>query len=249
MSPKDMSPKKKTKFLSHAEELRVPIFSAELSAFLAMPDNPRGLVIFVHGSGSGRHSPRNQFVAQEFFEHGLASLLFDLLTPEEESIDESSDEQNASYRFDIPFLATRLSNLTRWVLAQPRFRNLPLGYFGASTGAAAALVAAAEHPQHLTAVVSRGGRADLAGAALGHVQAPTLLIVGELDPKVLLLNQRALEALGGPARLELVAGATHLFEEAGALERVARLACDWFERYLSASEIWLQTHNPSQLSY
>jgi dienelactone hydrolase len=195
---------------------------------LAHPPGARGLVLFAHGSGSSRRSPRNRYVAGVLQQAGLATLLFDLLTEEEER----RDAATAELRFDIPLLGQRLGAATDWVLAQPETATLPLGYFGASTGAAAALIAAAERPALVRAVVSRGGRPDLAGGALGRVKAPTLLIVGGADTPVIELNRRAMAALRTEVRLEIVPGAGHLFEEPGALEQVARLARDWFERHL-----------------
>lgn len=183
-----------------------------------------GLVVFAHGSGSSRLSPRNQAVAEVLHEAGLATLLFDLLTLEEEQ----ADRVSAHLRFDIPLLAGRLIDVTDWLRARPETAGLRVGYFGASTGAAAALVAAAERPEAIWAVVSRGGRPDLAADALPRVAAPTLLIVGGDDHAVIEMNREAMRAMRAPVRLEIVAGATHLFEEPGALERVARLAAAWF---------------------
>jgi putative phosphoribosyl transferase len=182
------------------------------------------LVLFVHGSGSSRHSPRNQFVARQLNAAGLATLLFDLLTREEEAV----DVRTAQHRFDIGLLAERLVHATRWAMQEPATCELRVGYFGSSTGGAAALVAAAELAHDTGAVVSRGGRPDLAGEALPRVQAPTLLIVGGDDDVVIDLNQRALTQLRCEAKLEIIPGATHLFEEPGALDHVAELAADWF---------------------
>lgn len=190
---------------------------------LVVPDAPRGVVLFAHGSGSSRLSPRNGIVAAGLQQAGLATLLFDLLT-----------EREAMHRanvFDIPLLAERLDLVASWLAGQPALRGLPLGLFGASTGAAAALVTAAARPD-VRAVVSRGGRPDMAGDLLERVTAPTLLIVGGRDPAVLELNRAACHRLGGPCRLEVVQGATHLFEEPGALEAVVALARDWFARHL-----------------
>ncbi|TYB69904.1 alpha/beta hydrolase [Nonomuraea sp. PA05] len=187
---------------------------------LIVPDAAHGLVVFVHGSGSGRHSPRNRYVAGALNEAGLGTLLFDLLTPEEEA-----DRANV---FDIPLLAGRLLEHTAWVRAQPEAKGLPIGYFGASTGAAAALWAAAEPDNAITAIVSRGGRPDLAGERLAAVRAPTLLIVGGRDPVVVELNEEAQRRLSAESRITVVPGATHLFEEPGALEAVAGHARDWF---------------------
>jgi len=187
----------------------------------------RGLVLFAHGSGSSRFSPRNTFVARQLREAGLGTLLFDLLTEAEERIDDETRE----LRFDIPLLTERLIAATRWAQTQSPLRSLPIGYFGASTGAAAALCAAARVAS-VRAVVSRGGRPDLAGADLARVRAATLLIVGGHDPDVVLLNRQALAQLTCTARLEVVPGATHLFEEPGTLELVASLAADWFAEHL-----------------
>jgi predicted phosphoribosyltransferase/pimeloyl-ACP methyl ester carboxylesterase len=201
----------------------------ELEGELILPDNAVGLVLFAHGSGSSRRSPRNRFVARELQDSGLATLLLDLLTPEEEAEDLSTGH----FRFDIPLLAKRLSDATTW--ASRELPALPVGYFGASTGAAAALVAAALHGRNVRAVVSRGGRPDLAGSALAHVEAPTLLIVGSRDPDVLRLNRGAMELLRCEKELSLIPGASHLFEEPGTLGEVARLAGAWFRRHLPAS--------------
>ena len=202
---------------------RIPTDTVELIGDLAVPKNPSGLVLFAHGSGSGRRSPRNLLVAEYLQREGLATLLFDLLT-------ETEDRQYRN-RFDITLLTERLLAATRWTAAEPALAGLAIGYFGASTGAAAALYAAAAIPT-TKAVVSRGGRPDLAMASLPHVRAATLLIVGGADDTVLDLNRLAYAQLTGPRALEVVPGATHLFEEAGALEEVARLAADWFRRYL-----------------
>lgn len=200
----------------------------ELSADLRLPLQTDGLVIFVYGSGSGRLSPRNQFVAESLAKRGLASLLFDLLTEPEQRLDNLTGE----LRFDIALLARRLVDVIDWVGRDVELHSLRIGLFGASTGAAAALLAAAVRPEVVHAVVSRGGRTDLAGAALSQVRAPTLQIVGAQDPVVLELNDQSSQALRCEQQLEIVAGATHLFEEPGALEEVARLAGDWFEKYL-----------------
>jgi putative phosphoribosyl transferase len=208
--------------------VRVPAGRAVLAGDLTAPPDPRGVVLFAHGTGSGRHSPRNRYVAGALVEAGLATLLLDLLTAEEEV----ADQATAELRFDIGLLARRLAAAMDWLGADARTAGAPVGLFGASTGAAAALVSAAERPDGTAAVVSRGGRPDLAGAALERVTAPTLLIVGGLDRTVLSLNRQAAERLGGERRLEVVEGATHLFEEPGALERVASLASDWFLRWL-----------------
>ena len=195
---------------------------------LGVPEGALGIVVFAHGSGSGRFSPRNNFVASELQRAGIATLLVDLLTPEEEL-----DRANV---FDIGLLAARLVNTTDWVRNDPRTSQLAIGYFGASTGAAAALVAATEPNAGIAAIVSRGGRPDLAGDALERVQAPTLLIVGGLDAPVISLNERAFERLECEKDLEVVPGAGHLFEETGTLDMVARLACGWFRRRLGMRE-------------
>lgn len=207
----------------------LPLDGIRLRADLTIPGGARGVVLFAHGSGSGRASPRNRLVATALHEGGLATLLLDLLTPAEAEEDEVTRE----HRFDIPLLASRLVGAAAWTAVHPDLRTLPLGFFGASTGAAAALVAAARLRHAVRAVVSRGGRPDLAGAALPAVVAPTLLCVGGKDPLVLSLNRQALARLGGERALEIVDGATHLFEEPGALERVADLARAWFGRYLT----------------
>jgi putative phosphoribosyl transferase len=203
--------------------------SVTLEGNLDIPAEAHGIVLFAHGSGSSRHSGRNRFVAQILREGGLATLLIDLLTVEEEAI----DTQTRHLRFDIGLLAERLIGATDWLAQNRNTRNLRVGYFGSSTGAGAALVAAAKRPEVVGAVVSRGGRPDLAGSALSRVQAPTLLIVGGNDVPVIGLNQEALEQLRVTKRLEIVPGATHLFEEPGTLEEVARLARSWFQRYLT----------------
>jgi dienelactone hydrolase len=188
------------------------------------------LVLFAHGSGSSRHSPRNQFVARTLNRAGLGTLLFDLLTPEEEALDSYTRE----HRFNIGLLAERLVHATKWARQQEEARDLRIGYFGSSTGGAAALVAAAELPQDVGAVVSRGGRPDLAGDALPKVQGPTLLIVGGNDDIVIELNEMARVQMHCEVKLEIIPGATHLFEEPGALEHVAKLASDWFVDHLGA---------------
>jgi putative phosphoribosyl transferase len=216
----------------HVERLRIPVESGWLEGELVVPDPACGLVIFAHGSGSSRRSPRNQFVAGMLREAGLATLLMDLLTPEEEA----EDFERGHLRFDIPFLAGRLWAATLWARRHPQAGPLPMGYFGASTGAAAALLAAADAGSSVGAVVSRGGRPDLAAGALGRVQAPTLLIVGSRDRDVLGLNREALARLSCEAELRVVPGASHLFEEPGALEEVARLAAFWFRKHLGSPE-------------
>ncbi len=201
-----------------------------LDGDLSIPEGARGIVLFAHGSGSSRHSPRNRQVAAALRDGGLATLLMDLLTPKEEAV----DLQTAHLRFNIRLLASRLAGATDWLSSADDTRSLRIGYFGASTGGAAALVAAAERPDHIAAVVSRGGRPDLAGEEiLGRVRAPTLLIVGAYDTTVLHLNREAFAKLSGEKRLEIVPGATHLFEEPGALDRVAALAREWFQLHLT----------------
>jgi len=209
--------------------VRIPVDGITLDGDLAVPDGARGIVLFAHGSGSSRFSPRNRAVAAALRADGLATLLLDLLTPDEERV----DEVTRHLRFDVALLAARLAAATDWVTQRSEARHLAVGYFGASTGAAAALIAAAERPAPVRAVVSRGGRPDLAGAALSAVRAPTLLIVGGADTVVIDLNRQALAALHAECRLEIVPGATHLFEEPGTLEEVARLAREWFVRHLA----------------
>jgi dienelactone hydrolase len=208
--------------------VRVPVGAHELHGDIGLPLDPKGLVVFAHGSGSSRHSPRNKSVARVLQEHGFATLLIDLLTEEEEAI----DERTGHLRFDIQMLAGRLVAIVQWLRQRPDTATVPIGLFGASTGGGAALVAAAAQPDEIAAVVSRGGRPDLAGAALPHVLAPTLLIVGGRDAPVVEMNREAMARMRGHDVLELVPGATHLFEEPGAIERVAGLAVSWFERYL-----------------
>lgn len=218
--------------MAQASDVAIPIGTATLFGSLRLPHAAHGLVLFAHGSGSSRLSPRNNSVAQVLADHGLATLLFDLLT----AVEEQTDLLTAALRFDIALLADRLCEATRWAQKQPSLQALRIGYFGASTGAAAALIAAARIPE-ICAVVSRGGRPDLAGSFLNKVRAPTLLIVGGQDPEVLELNRAALTELPGEARLEVVPGATHLFEEPGTLEQVADLARAWFEHHLSGDNI------------
>jgi putative phosphoribosyl transferase len=212
-------------------EVAVPVRDAVLQGDLVLPAGASGIVLFAHGSGSGRHSPRNRLVASTLNEAGIATLLVDLLTPAEEDADRFTGE----YRFDIGLLERRLVAAIDWLRAGPH-ADLRIGLFGASTGAAAALVAAAERPDDVAAVVSRGGRPDLAGPALARVRAPTLLIVGGADELVLELNRQALELLRTEKRLVIIPGATHLFEEPGALEQVAQLATGWFSRYLGSGD-------------
>jgi putative phosphoribosyl transferase len=215
--------------------VQIPAGGVRLEGVLSLPEDARGIVLFAHGSGSSRHSPRNRFVAGMLRQARLATLLMDLLTLEEEAI----DQQTAQHRFNIRLLARRLVSAADWLANLPETRHLKIGCFGASTGAAAALVAAAERPDNVSAVVSRGGRPDLAGAALAQVQAPTLLIVGGKDLSVLALNREAFAKLPGTKKLEIIPGATHLFEEPGALEGVAALARDWFVRHLVQSSRFL----------
>lgn len=203
---------------------------ASVRGDLRLPTAARGLVLFAHGSGSSRHSPRNRRVARQLLEAGIATLLIDLLSEEEGRVDEVTRE----FRFDIDLLARRLAGPLAWLRRQPETRSLPMGLFGASTGAAAALIACAEHPGAVGAVVSRGGRPDLAGSALDRVRVPTLLIVGGHDPVVLDLNEQARRRLPATARLEVVPGAGHLFDGPGQLDRVAALARAWFLRHLAA---------------
>ena len=208
--------------------VQVPVGPAWLAGDLGAPLEPHGLVLFAHGSGSSRHSPRNQQVAWALEQQGLATLLIDLLTGSEEAI----DRRTAHLRFDIDLLAHRLEAIIDWLRLNQETAALPVGLFGASTGGGAALAAAAARPRDVAAVVSRGGRPDLAGPALDRAMAPTLLIVGGRDVEVIELNRGAMARMSGEVRLEIVPGATHLFEEPGALERVAELAGAWFRRYL-----------------
>lgn len=214
------------------ETVLIDTRTARLEGSLVIPDGAAGIVVFVHGSGSSRHSPRNQAVARELQQGALGTLLFDLLTAEEEAVDRVTRQ----LRFDIDLLARRTIGAIDWLTGQPRAHGLGLGVFGASTGAAAALIAAAERPVQVRAVVSRGGRPDMAAAALPRVQTPTLLIVGELDAPVIEMNRAAMRRMDTnlPVELRIVPGATHLFEEPGALELVSELARDWFRRHLSA---------------
>jgi putative phosphoribosyl transferase len=211
-------------------EVQIRAGRAVLSGNLNIPKAANVLVLFAHGSGSSRHSPRNQFVARTLNEAGLATLLFDLLTPEEEAIDMRTRE----HRFNIHLLAERLVHATKWAKQQEPTSNLRTGYFGSSTGGAAALVAAVDAKQDAGAVVSRGGRPDLADKALPKVQAPTLLIVGGNDDVVIELNQQARNRMRCESKLEIIPGATHLFEEPGALEKVAELASDWFVKQIGS---------------
>jgi putative phosphoribosyl transferase len=210
-------------------EVQIHAGRAVLPGNLNVPENADALVLFAHGSGSSRHSPRNQFVARTLNEAGLATLLFDLLTPEEEAI----DMQTREHRFNIHLLAERLVHATKWAKQQEETRDLRIGYFGSSTGGAAALVAAVDLPEVIGAVVSRGGRPDLAGEALPKVKASTLLIVGGNDDIVIELNEQARDKMRCEVKLEIIPGATHLFEESGALEKVAQLASQWFLLHLT----------------
>lgn len=214
---------------SQAVGVLIPVGRNVLRGDLDVPRGARGIVIFAHGSGSSRHSPRNQYVARYLARCGFATLLIDLLTEEEEA----ADARTGHLRFDIALLALRLAAILDWVATVPELRPLPVGLFGASTGGGAALVAAAEHPRQVAAVVSRGGRPDLAGSALPGVIAPTLLLVGGDDVAVIALNREAMSRMHCTVSLQLVPGATHLFEEPGALEAVATAAGQWFQRFLS----------------
>ena len=204
--------------------LQIPINSIKLEGMLAVPDGAKGLVIFAHGAGSSRLSPRNNFVAEEIRKRDVGTLLFDLLTEKEDEIYEN--------RFDIPLLADRLKIVTEWVKKQSETKNLNIGYFGSSTGAAAAIIAAADIGSEIKAVVSRGGRPDLAGEALSQIQSPALFMVGGDDFGVIELNQESYDLMKCKKELKIIPGATHLFEEPGTLEEVARLAAEWFKKYL-----------------
>mgnify|MGYP001386738928 CR=1 FL=1 len=210
------------------DSVRIEAGGIVLDGDLAVPPGARGVVLFAHGSGSGRHSPRNRAVAAALNDRGFATLLLDLLTPQEEAV----DDRTAHIRFDIPLLAGRLGYAAEWLATHLATRTLRLGLFGASTGAGAALIMAAEKPAMVKAVVSRGGRPDLAGDALPNVRCPTLLIVGGEDHAVIRLNEEARVRMKAPVTLELIPGASHLFEEPGALEKVAQIAADWFEKWL-----------------
>ncbi|HZM25083.1 MAG TPA: alpha/beta fold hydrolase [Anaerolineales bacterium] len=222
---------------TNTENRHVQILSTgvRLEGIMSIPEDAKGLVLFVHGSGSSRHSPRNQFVARTLQESGLATLLFDLLTPAEEEI----DQHTRQWRFDINLLARRTAAVLEWLDLEPYVYDMKRGLFGSSTGAAAALMAAAEIPEKVDAIVSRGGRPDLVGEALKKVQAPTLLIVGGLDEIVIDLNEQAFERIPPTSekKLIIVPGASHLFEEPGTLEYAARLARDWFQTHLSKVSI------------
>lgn len=219
--------------LLQSSEVTISADGVSLQGNLELPDNRTdfqsagGIVLFAHGSGSGRHSPRNRFVAEVLRQSGMGTLLLDLLSEEEEQIDSGTGH----LRFDIGFLAERLLRAMQWITENSATRDLAIGLFGASTGAGAALVAAAERPELVRAVVSRGGRPDLAGDALPDVQAPTLLIVGGDDVQVIDLNREAIAQMSASTRLEIIPRATHLFEEPGALEEVSRLAAGWFQKH------------------
>lgn len=215
------------------QPVRISLGQTMLEGDLAIPAEAKGIVVFAHGSGSGRFSSRNLFVAQYLQNEGLATLLFDLLTRREEEI----DNYTMKLRFDIDLLAGRLSGATKWLIAQEGVENLAVGYFGASTGAAAALIAETRNPDVVRAVVSRGGRPDLAGQALRRVQAPTLFIVGGNDRQVIELNEEAMKQVSALKKLIIIPGATHLFEEPGALKSVAELASQWFREHLARAPV------------
>lgn len=230
MSEKSAIQEKQTmlKYLVKEQPVRIPLEDILLEGNLTIPENAKGIVVFAHGSGSSRNSPRNRYVADVLNKYSLATLLTDLLSPDEEAI----DLQTRHLRFDIPMLADRLVGIVQWTQDQEKIKNLNIGYFGSSTGGGAALIAAANLPNKIKAVVSRGGRPDLAGEFLSKVKAPALLIVGERDPDVIDLNEQAMAKLNDQSMLEIIPRATHLFEEAGALEEVAHMAAAWFEKYL-----------------
>jgi putative phosphoribosyl transferase len=208
--------------------VRIPVDKITIEGNLVLPQHAKGVVLFAHGSGSGRFSPRNRYVAKVLNKAGIATLLIDLLTKQEEE----EDLQTGQFRFDIKLLAQRLIGATEWLRKNPRTKNLAFGYFGASTGATAALIAAAKLPEHVKAVVSRGGRPDLALNHIPKVKAPTLFIVGGNDAVVIDLNKKAMQNFSAEKKLEIVPGASHLFEETGKLEEVAKLARNWFSKYL-----------------
>lgn len=227
-----MTPRGKRTIDGTEQDLLIDVGKVTLHGTLGIPESAHAIVLFAHGSGSSRLSPRNQYVARILRQSRIATLLFDLLSADEESVDETTGE----LRFDIPFLPERLVGATRWLTQQPGIVRMPIGFFGASTGAAAALVAAARLRGTIRAIVSRGGRPDLAGEALTHVEAPTLLIVGENDEPVIDMNRAALIRLGSEVkRMSIVPRATHLFEEPGALEEVSRLAADWFNTHFTGA--------------
>ena len=218
---------------SSEREVRIPSGDVWLYGDLSLPPKFVGVVLFAHGSGSGRHSARNRHVAQHLQQAGIATLLIDLLTAQEEQV----DLQTREHRFDIPLLTRRMQDATAWASAQPELQHAPIGYFGASTGSAAALIAAARLGDRIAAVVSRGGRPDLAGAAaLAQVKAPTLLIVGGADHGVIELNEEAHKRMQCEKHLAIVPGATHLFEERGTLEQVAQMAASWFTAHMAHAE-------------
>ena len=214
--------------IAQNKDLKIPVGNVVVEGILNMPAEAIAVVLFAHGSGSGRFSPRNQYVAKEFNKVGIGTVLFDLLTREEEE----EDEMTAEYRFNIPLLAQRLIGATEWVKNDPQTKRCGIGYFGASTGAAAALIAAAKLPDEIGAVVSRGGRPDLAKDYLPLVRAPTLLLVGGLDTEVIELNRQAMAQINAQKKIVIVPGATHLFEEKGKLEEVAKISKEWFLSYL-----------------
>lgn len=214
-------------------EVKIPLNTTRLEGNLIIPPDAEGTVLFAHGSGSSRHSPRNTFVAKILRDGELATLLIDLLTPEEEEI----DMRTQKLRFDIDLLALRVISITDWLIRQPYTEHLKIGCFGSSTGAAACLIAAKERPKTIHAVVSRGGRPDLAASALPTVEAPTLLIVGGNDLPVLAMNRDAVKQLRSEKKLEIIPGATHLFPEPGALEKVSVLAHEWFVEHLTVSAL------------
>ncbi|HYD17730.1 MAG TPA: alpha/beta family hydrolase [Patescibacteria group bacterium] len=211
----------------------VHLQDAVLAADLHLPDHALGMVVFAHGSGSSRFSPRNRAIADVLRQHSIGTLLLDLLMPDEEMVDESA----ARYRFDIPLLAERLSGAVEWVERQMGAHELPIGLFGASTGAAAAIITAAQQPDRVKAIVSRGGRIDLGGKSLPHLKTPTLIIVGSEDRQVLSLTQHAQRMIRSETQLEVIDGATHLFEEPGKLDEVARLSAKWFLKHLAGKEV------------
>jgi putative phosphoribosyl transferase len=208
--------------------LKIPVENVEVKGNMFLPQDTKSLVIFAHGSGSSRFSPRNQYVAKEFNKAGMGTLLFDLLTPGEEE----EDTLTGQYRFDINLLSKRLVGVTKWLLNDPTTSKLKIGFFGASTGAAAALIASTKLPEEISAVVSRGGRPDLAEPFLSQVRAPTLLLVGGWDEEVISLNEQAQNRMKNENKLVIIQEATHLFEEPGKLEEVAKLATAWFRKYL-----------------
>jgi putative phosphoribosyl transferase len=209
-------------------DMKIPVGKVIVEGTLTLPPGAKGIVLFAHGSGSSRFSARNQYVAKEFNKATIGTLLFDLLTQEEEETDIVTEE----YRFNIPLLADRLIGATEWLRNDPNTKRLAFGYFGASTGAAAALIAAARLRSEISAVVSRGGRPDLAGDYLANVVSPTLLLVGSLDIEVIELNRRAMDQMKAEKKIVIIQGASHLFEEQGTLEEVAKIAIDWFLKYL-----------------